>query len=72
MNYSTKYMRYDKLYDERSNAEIQTFGDAFWYSIATLTTVGYGDLIPVTALGHVIGMIFLSIFNPLIRLPLII
>ncbi|MEH2957913.1 ion channel [Candidatus Merdisoma sp. JLR.KK006] len=42
-----------------SDAMIRTFGDAFWYSLVTLTTVGYGDLVPVTPLGHTIGMIFL-------------
>ena len=42
-----------------SGAAIQTFGDAFWYSLVTLTTVGYGDLVPVTPLGHAVGMIFL-------------
>ena len=42
-----------------SDATIRTFGDAFWYSLETLTTVGYGDLIPVTPLGHAVGMIFL-------------
>lgn len=42
-----------------SDAMIQTFGDAFWYSVVTMTTVGYGDLIPVTPLGHAVGMVFL-------------
>jgi len=28
---------------------------ALWWGIATLTTVGYGDVVPVTALGKVLG-----------------
>ena len=31
--------------------------DAMWWSIITLTTVGYGDVSPVTAIGKIIGAI---------------
>ena len=30
--------------------------DAMWWSVVTLTTVGYGDAAPITAIGKVIGM----------------
>ncbi len=40
-------------------ASIQSLHDALWYSISTLTTVGYGDAVPVTANGRVIGFVFL-------------
>jgi voltage-gated potassium channel len=29
------------------DAHIKTFGDALWWSITTVTTVGYGDYTPV-------------------------
>jgi voltage-gated potassium channel len=34
------------------NPEFATFGDALWWGIVTLTTVGYGDIVPVTPTGR--------------------
>ena len=39
---------------------IKNFGDAVWWSITTVTTVGYGDLSPVTTAGRVVA-VFLMI-----------
>jgi len=35
-----------------ADANITTGGDALWYAIVTITTVGYGDFYPVTAAGR--------------------
>lgn len=39
-------------------ASITGIGPAIWYSLTTLTTVGYGDMYPVTACGRLIGALF--------------
>jgi voltage-gated potassium channel len=36
-------------------ATITSFGDALWWAIVTITTVGYGDLTPVTVEGRLIA-----------------
>lgn len=40
-------------------ANITSLPAAIWYSLVTLTTVGYGDFYPVTAVGRGIGLFFL-------------
>lgn len=43
--------------------------DAMWWSLATLTTVGYGDVTPVTPLGRFFGAITMVIGVGMFALP---
>src|SRR5262249_12701499 len=38
------------------NSEFATVGDAVWWGIVTLTTVGYGDIVPKTPTGRLSGV----------------
>jgi voltage-gated potassium channel len=38
------------------NSEFATFGDALWWGFVTLTTVGYGDVVPKTPTGRWAGV----------------
>lgn len=44
---------------ESDSSNIATLGDALWWSIVTIATVGYGDLYPVTVMGRVLGSILI-------------
>lgn len=41
-----------------NQTSINSLSNAIWYSLVTLTTVGYGDMFPMTLYGRIIGYIF--------------
>jgi voltage-gated potassium channel len=43
---------------QSKNTAIRSLPDAIWYAVVTLTTVGYGDMYPVTTGGKIIGYFF--------------
>jgi voltage-gated potassium channel len=40
---------------ERPDSTVRSWGDALWWSLTTVTTTGYGDHVPVTTTGRLIG-----------------
>ncbi len=44
---------------EPASSGFLTFGDSMWWSIVTFTTVGYGDLYPVTTPGRLAGVLLM-------------
>lgn len=40
-------------------AKITSFGEALWWAITTVTTVGYGDLYPVTVAGRLVAVMLM-------------
>jgi voltage-gated potassium channel len=41
------------------NATIHSFADALWWAVVTITTVGYGDMVPVTTAGRAIAFVLM-------------
>ncbi|MCS6901198.1 MAG: ion channel [Myxococcales bacterium] len=43
-------------FEHGKNSNIKNLSDALWWSLTTLSTVGYGDISPVTSGGRLVGM----------------
>lgn len=42
--------------EQGHHGDIQSLGDAIWWAFVTITTVGYGDYVPVTVAGRVVAV----------------
>jgi len=41
------------------DSQITTLLDTLWWTVATVTTVGYGDIVPVTVAGKIMAIFFM-------------
>jgi voltage-gated potassium channel Kch len=41
------------------NLHVRSFADSLWWSMVTMTTIGYGDVYPVTPWGRLIALVLM-------------
>jgi voltage-gated potassium channel len=60
------------MYNVENEAQPEVFANAFsglWWAIATLTTVGYGDIYPITAMGKILSAAIALLGIGLVAVP---
>lgn len=49
----------EALLEGGQDGRIRGLGDALWYAVVTMTSTGYGDVVPATAVGRVVGAVLM-------------
>uniref|UniRef100_A0A4W6FJI8 Potassium voltage-gated channel subfamily Q member 2 n=1 Tax=Lates calcarifer TaxID=8187 RepID=A0A4W6FJI8_LATCA len=57
------------LAEKEDNAQFETYADALWWGLITLTTIGYGDKFPITWNGRLLAATFTLIGVSFFALP---
>lgn len=43
------------------NPGIGSFGDALWWAVTTVTTTGFGDVVPTDSAGRLVGIVLMMV-----------
>lgn len=60
------------MYHAEHDAQPDQFANAFaglWWAVATLTTVGYGDIYPITTIGRILGAVIALLGIGMVAIP---
>lgn len=60
------------IYYAEHDAQPEQFSNAFsglWWAVATLTTVGYGDIYPITVIGRILGAVIAIMGIGMVAVP---
>lgn len=50
-----------EIFEAQQNRQFSSFWDSVWWVIVTISTVGYGDKVPITPIGKLIGVLIMFI-----------
>ena len=63
------WSQYERYFDELNESNLGNYLNDIWFTFITMTTVGYGDIFPVSVAGKIVTMISSFMGIAIVALP---